>query len=211
MHRGALGFFALAGEDAKLDFATTCERAAALALLQASINLADDLSDGDCDYLQEPIRRAPGTQILLQSLAFLHLLEQGIGVRVLASLSGDIVSAASAQQLEVRTQSWTLDAFEYCTDGFAARPYAGYLEVIWCSTPLAGRARDIGTRAGFAAHVAGDIESRDRRYETLTPAEHASLLATTLAHLEVLRREPFQCVQALLRNVEPVIAAHAAG
>lgn len=209
MPRGALGFLVLAGEDAKLDFSTTCERAAALALLQASINLADDLSDGDCDYLQEPVRRAPGTQILLQSLAFLHLVEQGIGPGVLARLTGDIVSAASAQQLEVRTQSWTLDAFAYCADGFAARPCAGYLEVIWSSTSLAGRARDIGARLGFAAHVAGDIESRDRRFESLTPVERTSLLATALAHISVLRREPLQCVQALLRNVEPVIAARA--
>jgi hypothetical protein len=167
--------------------------------------LADDLSDGDCDYLEEPVRRAPGTQILLQNLAVLDLIQQGIEPGVLASLASDLVSAASAQQLEVRTRSWTLERFAYCAEGFAARPFAGYLGVIWAGTALAKRAREIGARVGFAAHVAGDIESRDPRYETLTPAERSRLLATALEHIAALRTEPLQCVHALLRTIEPVI------
>jgi len=110
----ALGFAVLAGEDAKLDFATTCERAAALALSQAAINLADDLCDGDCYYLEEPVRRAPGTQILLQSLALVELIQLGIDAEVLSSWASDLVAAASDQQVEIRTTQWTLTAFEYC-------------------------------------------------------------------------------------------------
>jgi hypothetical protein len=208
VHPEPLQFFAVACADAGLDFATACERSAALVLLQAAANLADDMADGDCTYLEQPLRDGPAAQAALQGIGLLALTEDDrIERGLVAELLRDLIRSASAQQLELRTTRWTAEQFLYVAEGFVGRPYAGFLGVLWGGTELASRARDIGMAVGFVCHVAIDIESCDKRYTTLAEDDRVTVLDTTRKYLDSLRAEPLSCVQGVLRSVDRALAA----
>ena len=58
-----------AGHEVGLSAETLRARATAAFLFFAAGNLADDLVDGDVDYLDPPVRLGPTVQFLLQHLA----------------------------------------------------------------------------------------------------------------------------------------------
>jgi hypothetical protein len=73
-----------AAEDARVPAASAIERLCCLWVLAAAVNLADDLADGDCDYLSP--RVAPGVAFLLQSLAGVFAARHDAGRRCRAAL-----------------------------------------------------------------------------------------------------------------------------
>lgn len=166
------------GRDAGLDRVETVDRAAVCFLAFASFNLADDLADGDCDYLEPAPAQA--VVLILQTLFAEALGTLALPRRTPEAVHRDLLVAEEAQVLEVMTASWDAARLRVVTDGIAGRQWSAYLRIMWAGTPFEQRAEDVALRVSRAALLAGDISSHDRRWTTLPPAERRTVVAEAL-------------------------------
>jgi hypothetical protein len=199
---GPLPLLYEAGHEAGLDRPTLLARTAALYFLFTVGNLADDLADGDCDYLEDAARIAPGVQYLLHTLAFGELARAGIPADALARGARTLVASAAQQQLEVRTQAWTAARYRQIGDAIAGRQYAAYLGFLWHGTPLAARAEEIGQAAGFVGFVVADVVSRDARFGSMSADDQRRALGWAHDAMATLRAHPLRSVAAILAHAE---------
>lgn len=202
---GPLGLLYDAGAEAGLPRPTLLARAAAIYIKYCTVNLCDDLSDGDCTYLSDPVRIGPCAQFLLQNL-FFHLLgELDLPKSVFAAVTRDIVIGAGLQDLELRTSQWTAPLYCEVADGIAGRQWTAYLQILWCGTPFAERATPIGMNLGRAVLGWEDIASHDPRFTTLTQTGKRAVVAWATTAAEALRQENLRCLDAVLRTIDPVL------
>ena len=150
-------------------------RVGALCLMFATVQLADDLADGECDYLPEAHRRGPGTQWLLQHLSVECLLNTECTLNTVTGALRCFARMGSAQQLEVRRAQWDLDSARGAATGLNGNQFAAYFGILADGTVWAERASRIGQDFGEVLHVVGDSVSSDPRISTLTDAERLAL------------------------------------
>lgn len=177
--------FSWAVQDAGVPLGRASERLMSVFLFCAAVNLADDLADGDCDYL-EP-RTAPGVQFLLQALACLPLTRSDLTSAEMALISIALTRAASGQCLEVRGR--TRSALEYLevADLIAGAQYSAYFRILWGGTALFGEAERVGALIGRLALIYTDLASQDPRLLGLEPEEKFEVMRAgrlSLAELE---------------------------
>jgi hypothetical protein len=161
--------------DAVLPFELALVRLSCLWSWAAAVNLADDLADGDCDYLAG--RVAPGVCFLLQSLAGslaaqseLTLTCQRVALRALAR-------AAAGQSLEVRAQAWNKELYLDVAGLIAGEQYSAYLQMLWDGTPLGASAAQCGRDLGCVGLTLTDVESSDGRFFSMSPRDRECVLA----------------------------------
>ncbi len=171
----------------------------------AAGNLADDLVDGDCSYLDPAVRLAPTVQWLLQNLAYALLLEGGVDGEPLRRTAELMAQAAGPQQDEVRETRWTARRYVDVGEGILGRQWQAYLVALWAGTPLAGEAEAFGMALGFAGHVALDVRSRDARFSSMGPAEQERVLERARASLSVLERSERRIAALTAQGVRPAL------
>jgi hypothetical protein len=192
-------FFFLTAREAAL------RRSAAIAFWYAAGQLADDLADGDCDYLEEPLRTGPSAEFLLVHLGYATLLDAGVDARAVAAAAHDLVRGTGPQHLEVRARAWDAELFREVGAGIAGRQLSAYLRVLWADTPLALHAEAIGFDLGVAAHVAADARSGDARFRGLAGAERREIVDWALAAVARARTHGLASIEAALRGFEPAL------
>lgn len=143
----------------------------------AAIQMADDLADGDCKYLDRPERIGPGVQWLLQHLAYSCFLKSAAPRDELERAAHDFSMVGGAQQCEVRATAWTYRNAAAMAAGLNGRQYAAYFRILSAGTPHAVRAVRAGAEFGFALHVVTDRATRDRRWTSLSPRDRSRLAA----------------------------------
>ncbi|WP_375769562.1 hypothetical protein NR798_01385 [Archangium gephyra] len=203
---GPLALLYAAGAEVGLEREVLLRRAAGLFLCSCAANLADDLADGECTYLEEPLRVGPGVQFALQSMCFATLAGAGLPAPVLAEAAGDMVTAAGLQVLEVRTAAWTAPRFQQVAEGIAGQQWALYLRVLWEGTARAERAVVVGRSLGVAAHVAEDVRSGDARFHGMSEEDRSTVLAWAREAVDAVRHEGLACLDAVLHTVEPLLS-----
>lgn len=202
---GPLALLYAAGAEAGLGREVLLRRAAGLFFCSCAANLADDLADGECSYLEEPQRVGPGVQFILQSLCFVTLARAELSAPVLAEAAGDMVTAAGLQVLEVHTSTWTALRFKQVAEGIAGQQWALYLRVLWEGTVRAERAVAVGRSLGVAAHVAEDIRSGDARFHGMPEEDRSQVLAWAREAVDTVRHEGLASLDAALRTVEALL------
>jgi hypothetical protein len=205
---GPLALLYAVGAEAGLGRAVLLRRAG-LFLCSCAANLADDLADGECTYLEQPQRLGPGVQFALQSLCLATLARAELPAPVLAEAAEDMVTAAGLQVLEVRTAAWTAPRFKQVAEGIAGQQWALYLRVLWEGTARAGRAVAVGRSLGVAAHVAEDVRSLDPRFHGMPEEDRREVLAWAREAVDAVRHEGVACLDAVLRTVEPLLSPQA--
>jgi len=201
----ALFYYALA-VDAGLSVDRAAARASAVLLQFASVQLADDLADGDCDYLKSPSRTGAGTQWLLQHLYNLAAIDLGVGVTVVAEASRDFVCAGAAQQVEIRTTAWDLSTARAMAVGLNARQHRAYFRLVLAQTPAEPAAAALGYDFGFALHVSGDRIKGDERWARLDASARQPLLAEARFAAARLLESEFASVRERAKWFEAVLA-----
>jgi hypothetical protein len=200
---GPLALLYAAGTEAGLSRPVLLRRGAGLFFCSCAANLADDLSDGECTYLPEPLRTGPGVQFALHALSLSTLARAEVSTALLAWVSDAMVTAAGLQVLEVRTRAWTAPRYQQVAEGIAGQQWGLYLRVLWEGTALAPRAEAVGRALGVAAHVAEDVRSGDPRFHGLGGQEQREVLAWARDAADALRPEGLRCLDAVLRSVHP--------
>jgi hypothetical protein len=176
-------------------------RGTALLFSYAAGNLADDLIDGDCDYLEPAVRLAPGAQYLLQNL-FVATAAEAVAPEALARCGRELALAAAQQQIEVRTTDWTAERYRVVGEAIAGRQWGAYLAFMLAGTTWEGRAGRLGWCAGIAGHVAEDARSKDPRFWSMGAAERGEVLAWALAAARELAGGGMRCLELLGRGLE---------
>jgi hypothetical protein len=178
------------------------QRAAAIYLAFAAGSLADDLADGDCNYL--PPRVAPGIAYLLLQLSWAELNALGLPPPALAESATALVEAAAEQGTEVRVTEWDAERYRTVGEALVARQWTAYLTLLWYGTPLAGKAGLVGAALGFAGHVAEDCRGGDRRFTSMSAADQTTILALARDRLNAARAAELRVVGLVAAS----IAAH---
>jgi hypothetical protein len=196
-----------AAEDAALNVRVALERLSCLWMLAATVNLADDLADGDCDYL-EP-RVAPGVSFLLHALSGVCAARSELSPAAWADYSEYLAQAAAGQCLEVRAAR--LDAAGYLEIArlIAGRQYAAYLRILWDGSRLADRALPLGLALGTVGLVMTDVVSNDRRLTEMRHEERETVLKRAAASLDELTGQGLACLDAFSRLAKPLLAGTA--
>jgi hypothetical protein len=205
---GLLELLCAAGHEAGLAREALHERAAAAFFVYAAGQLADDLADGDCDYLDEPLRTGPSLVFLLLQLAS-ATLAGSVPADVHRAAAADLVAGTGPQQVEVRTRRWSAALAQEVAEGIAGRQIAAYLRILWAGTPLAPHAPGLGRDLGVASHVAADARSGDPRYASLPQDERRALREWALAGAERALGVGLRSIAAALAEVVPVLRSSA--
>jgi hypothetical protein len=171
--------FGIEGEERAL-------RVDALVFEFAAIQVADDLADGDCDYLPDADRTGPGAHWLLQQLFWLCVLSSKIS-RVDAELAArDLVSVGAAQQQEVRVREWDGALAEEAARHLNGKQHAAYFRLLASGTPFAQRAPTLGEAFGFVLHLVTDAAHCDKRWTSLDAESKKALAQRAMGELAAL-------------------------
>jgi hypothetical protein len=200
---GTLAFSYEAGIESGLDNSEVLARSAAIYLLACAVNLTDDLADGDCTYLEGGVGSGVCVQAILLQLSFCVLLQAAVPTRVLVRMSHDLVAAAGAQLIEMKTRTWRASNFRAVANGIGGRLFSAYLRALWSGTRLAHRASRVGMNLGRAVVVWEDMSSRDNRFLSLPKADRREVVAWAVKAVRSLRRERLRCLNFLLRTIAP--------
>jgi hypothetical protein len=203
-----LQFFYDAAREAGTPSEPALRRSAGVFFWYASGQLADDLADGDCDYLDEPLRTGPSAAFLLAHLGYATLVQAGVDAAALGDAARELVCGTGPQHLEVRAKRWDAALFREVGSGIAGRQLAAYLRVLWSNSSLESRALEIGFDLGIAAHVAADVRSGDPRFHSLEAGDRLEILAWAQAAIARAHSHGLASIEAALRGFEPVFATH---
>lgn len=173
-------------------------RGAAVVLQVASIQLADDLADQECSYLEDAVRRGPGAQALLQLLAYQSMLKAELGEEALLRALSDLSMVGVAQQREVSRTDWDATSYLELAREINGHQHAAYLTILCCHS-AERELRSMGIAFGTCAHVVGDAFSWDARWRRLSED----------ARCDVARVALGECT-ALLAHVLPALRPHVA-
>ncbi|MCG8592524.1 MAG: hypothetical protein MJE66_24810 [Proteobacteria bacterium] len=207
---GPLQFLVDATAEAGLTEAEGLRRSAAVFFCYAAGQLADDLCDSECTYLENPSSTGPSTQFLLESLFFATLGEKtSVSRDALTEAARQLAIGTGPQHAEVRARHWTEPLAREVAEGIAGRQIAAYLQVLWDGTPLAEQANTVGRALGIAAHVATDIRTDDRRFYGLSEEARGELVEWARQAIRSAREAQLESVEAVLRSIEPVFESRA--
>jgi hypothetical protein len=132
-------------------------------------------------------------------------MEVNLPSSTLSLATRELSAAAGRQFVEIHTQQWNVTVFQEVAEGIAGRQWCAYLQILWGDTTLAGRAAAIGMNMGRAGHVVEDIRSGDPRYTTLPNADKREVVAWATIAAQALREEHLNCLDAVLRMIDPVL------
>jgi hypothetical protein len=202
-----LQFLYDAGLEAQLPNDAIIARSGAIFLCYCAGQVADDLADDECTYLELPSQTGPVAQFILQNLFFGALLDAGLPSAAVSAAASDLVRGAGPQHIEVRTKTWTLARAQQVAEGISGCQFSAYLRLLFHGTPLEGRAPAVGRALGLAAHIAMDVRTDDARFTTLSVDERRDLIRWAVVALEQVRAEGLLCTRLALSDIEPVLAA----
>jgi hypothetical protein len=178
-----------ASHDAAVEESVRRSRAAGVFFLSTTLNLSDDLSDGEAgDYLERPSIDGPLLQLHLHTLGLGELAAAGLGPHALQRAARRLVEACTAQHEELREGQWGADRYREVAEGIGAAQFSSYLELLWAQTPLADRADAIGRAIGFASLLVVDLRSDDERLPS-DPGGLRDICVEALERLEGLDEE----------------------
>lgn len=199
----SMWLFIWAAEDAGVGGRVAVNRLASIWLANAAVNIADDIADGDHDYLPE--RVAPGVSFLLLAAAGAVAADGEVPVTVVQRYLGALARAAAGQSTEVRTSHWLAPEYQRVAGLIAGQQYVAYLRLLWEGTTLSHRAEDVGHRLGCLGLVATDAQSNDQRFRTLCAADRQQILEWCSTLTQSLAELPLRSIQKVLQLSQHVL------
>jgi hypothetical protein len=196
--------------DADLPLDERCRRGVSILLQYAAVQLADDLADGDCKYLDEPLRTGPGVHWMLHHLYCLALQGTSISSSVIRAASADFLAVGEAQQDEVRTHEWTLEKSLRAAHGLNGAQYRAYFRLLWSGTVLESSAATLGEHYGIGLHVVGDSVHGDGRWAQLSSDARRQLAQHGLEALKVAERCATPYVRGQVAHLSQLLGRHSA-
>lgn len=190
---------------AGLERTRAIERCAALFFHIGALQIADDIADGDCDYLALPAGSGTAAQYILQNLFWITMASTGVPVATLIDAGRRLVRGAGPQHIDVRTSTWTESQTRSAAEGFGVDHCTAYFTLLLCDTPHAARAAELGRRVGFLAYCYADVLQHDRRLYSLPPGDRERLLREALAAAKDLEAESWPVLTGFARLAAPVL------
>jgi len=179
------------------DHDSACRRAAPAALQNLVIHLADDLADGDCDYMahEQAITAVYTLHQLIagmlsaldpQSRSEVHILLAQVGI---------------AQHQELSTHQWTSELSRQAARGLNGDQFRAYFCMLAAGTSFRDELMTLGHDYGVLNHFANDIHTGDKRFYMLPNAEQEVLKSMCLNLSESMMQSPHDFIFPYVRSL----------
>ena len=200
-----LSFFLALGLESKVAPATALRRAAAIYLNVAALQVADDIADGDCDYLTPPDGAGTAAQFILQNLFYAVLLDERLPHEELRSVADALVRGAGPQSIDVRRREWNIATAMAAAEGFGGAHHSAYFRIALFGSTLQDQAAGLGWALGIGVSVAGDVRSDDPRFRSLPRNEQIELLDWTVNALQPAQAIGLRSIRRAVAPIETVL------
>jgi hypothetical protein len=196
-------FLLALGLEAKVAPASALHRATAIFFNIAALQVADDIADGDCNYLDHPEGTGTAAQFILQNLFYKTLLSETLPASVLERVADGMIAGAAPQSFEVRGfDPWTLAHAKATAEGFGGAHHGAYFRIMLHGSSHESRALAAGWGFGVGVSVMCDIRSKDRRFYSLAIDDRVRLIDWTLGAIEPVRGIDLPSVRRELDSIE---------
>jgi hypothetical protein len=203
-----LAFLLALGLDAKVSPASAVRRVAGIFFNIAALQVADDIADGDCDYLDHPEGTGTAAQYILQNLFYKALLTDVLQLDTLVRVADAMVAGAAPQSFEVRGfDAWTLTHAKATAEGFGGAHHGAYFQIMWHGTSFESCAFSTGWAFGVGVSVTSDIRSNDLRFRSLNIDDRVRLIDWALDALAPVREIELPSVRRGLDSMEAQLVA----
>ncbi len=172
------------------DHDEACRRAAPAALQNVVIHLADDLADGDCDYL-------PPDQAITAVFTFQQLIADMLSEfdsRVRSQIHTLLAQVGIAQHRELSTVHWNRVLSQQAASGLNGCQFQAYFLMLSAATPVAEDFAKVGYDFGLINHFASDIRTGDQRFYAMPPDDQTQIKAECLSLCRSLAQSPFSFI-----------------
>jgi hypothetical protein len=176
-------------------------RCASVMFMSAIAQLADDLADGDCDYLELPHRTGPVVQLILHNLAVETALDGAVAPATLRHALRLYSRMSTCQSMDVRDPQPSEQLCRTYAEGFGGEQYGCYLLLLWAGTRLEPLAVPVGRDLGIAVHIATEIRSNDPRLTSLPDVVQERVASWALSHAAAAEQARVGCIQQALTGV----------
>ena len=170
-----------AAYSAHADLDIALQRSIPILIHTALIHLADDIADGDCDYVDEPVSQGVTAVYTLLHLFNISLAQTNIKE---PTLFQSLAEVGLWQHQEIATQRWDLEKSKNAAMGLNGRQFEAYFELAAFGTDALESLKKAGFAYGVAAHVMNDIIGDDARLYDLTVGDRKTLIKWALGLIE---------------------------
>jgi SAM-dependent methyltransferase len=198
-------FFCDASNEAQLVFETALQRCAAVYLLFCVGSLADDLMDGECDYLEAPSKLGPLSQYFFHIAAFRALLEGRCQHASMVRAINILIRCVSFGYSELLSTAWNARQYRGIMENIAGAQFGAYLAILWCGSPLAEKAERVGRAVGTAALVADDLRTAATRYTRLSCEDRVEIATWLRGLVDEIEAERLHCTREIVRAVRTTL------
>ena len=147
----------------------------------ALVHLADDIADGDCDYIENPVAHGVTAlctlmQLFNSSMSSAHIYSKHI--------FDALIDVGMWQHKEIATTRWTIDTAKNAAVGLNGRQFEAYFCIAGFKTQHESTLAKAGYAFGIAGHFMNDIFSHDPRLYDLPQADRNKLIRWALTLME---------------------------
>lgn len=162
-------------------------------LLASSIDLLDDLMDGDCQ-LENPYQIGPPTQAWMQS--------EGRSLIECSDIDAwqELQKVYEYQLIESQTKNWTYSKYIEVADGFAGGQFSAFTKLLG-QAEHADQARSIGN----LSHLLIDLSEKDFRVSSLSELDRDSLFSWQNDLFNAIKRPAWGPLLPAIKWIDSVI------
>ena len=155
------------------DLELALERTIPITYHSCLIHLADDIADGDCDYIDNPI-----SQGVTAVYTLLHLFNRSLAQCKIqdTKIFDALIDVGLWQHKEIATQTWDLESAKEVAVGINARQFEAYFRIVSSGTQHEKELANAGYAYAVAAHLSNDINSEDNRFYDIPNEERNKLI-----------------------------------
>lgn len=179
------------------DLELALERTIPIAYHSCLIHLADDIADGDCDYIDNPIGQGVTAVYTL-----LHLFNRSLAQCKIQDIKifDALIDVGLWQHQEIAIQTWDLESARKVAVGINARQFEAYFRIVSSGTQHEKELANAGYAYAIAAHLSNDINSEDNRFYDIPRQERNKLINWAL-ELSKSSPLPFESGQVYTKGI----------
>lgn len=201
LHPGFMQFVYDIGCEAALPSHELKLRSIAAVMFYAAAQLADDLSDGECRYLRNPLADGPVTLMMLLNCGWKQVQKSSLSKSVRLTISDTMRVLMMTQLRELHLKTWSYTRTRSIAQDMGGDQMKICFQLLLAGTPIYNSAMRSAPLLGFALHVATDKMHGDRRFYFLPTDKRKLLVDDACLALKRIRRMRSKYIKTLADTI----------
>ena len=180
------------------DHAESVVRCQPILVQHALIHFADDMSDGDADYIQSVASDGVPLLCVMQNWVSLLLADSRWNADQRLAFFHCMHRVGVAQMVEIRTNDWDGDAARYAAADLNGQQFRAYFGLAARNASELDEFGVVGYEFGAVFHTATDVCTHDERFWDLSDEERSLMIEWANGLWQGLYARDIQCVNKRL-------------